>query len=216
MTADGGSNAPYSPGGGQFAPGAPGPPVPSVPPPFPENAGGRGPRGPGLLTAIGVVVGILLSAAALVVALTRGGQSAPATPTAQPSPSSTAAPSGDASAADKALCEAIAPLLRESIDAGKNFVNLGVSGTPERDGGIPGYRAQVEEWLQRIQPVLDSHANPPRYLTRTLQEFIDYTRAYAENIRPGPANDTDAAAWNNRVVAYGGPFEVCHKLGVNW
>ena len=27
--------------------------------------------------------------------------------------------------------------------------------------------------------------------------------------------DTDATAWNNRVVAYGGPFEVCHKLGVS-
>jgi hypothetical protein len=162
-------------------------------------------------------VAVLIAVAALIVALVRGGgASTPTASTSQLPTASTVTASADTTAADKALCEAVGPLLRESIDAGKNFVNLGFSGTPERDGGIPGYRAQVEEWVQRIQPVLDSHANPPRYLTRTLQEFIDYTRAYAENIRPGPANDTDAAAWNNRVVAYGGPFEVCHKLGVNW
>jgi hypothetical protein len=126
------------------------------------------------------------------------------------------AAASDTSAADKALCNAVAPLLRESADDGKNFVNLGNTGTPERDGGIPAYRAQVEDWVSRIQPILDAHADPPRYLTRSLQQLIDYTRSYAENIRPGPETEPDAAAWNNRVVAYGGPFEVCHKLGVNW
>jgi len=211
VTADGGSAAPYPPPGGPFAT----PPGQSVPPPTAFAPGGGRPRGAGLAIALGIVA-ILVAVAALVVALVRGGESSPpASPTAQPSTSSTAA-SADTSAADKALCEAVGPLLRESIDSGKAFVNLGLSGTPERDGGIPGYRAQVEDWVSRIQPILDAHADPSRYLTRTLQQFIDYTRAYAENIRPGPAADPDGAAWNNRVIAYGGPFEVCHKLGVNW
>jgi hypothetical protein len=153
-----------------------------------------------------------VAAAALIVTIVRGGQSSP---TAQAPTSTTTAPK-DTTAADKELCQAIGPLLRESIDDGKAFVNLGFSGTPERDGGIPEYRAQVEDWVNRIQPILDAHADPPRYLTRSLQQFTDYTRSYAENIRPGPATDLDGAAWNNRVIAYGGPFEVCHKLGVNW
>jgi hypothetical protein len=210
VTANGGSTPPYSPSGGPFVP-SPGPPLPPQPG---FTSGSARSRGAGTAIALATVA-VVLAAAALIVSVVRGGDSsAPASPTAQPSKSPTAA--SDTSAADKALCEAVGPLLRESIDSGKAFVNLGFSGTPQRDDAIPGYRAQVEDWVGRIQPVLDAHAEPPRYLTRSLQQFIDYTRAYAENIQPGPATDPDGAAWNNRVIAYGGPFEVCHKLGVNW
>jgi hypothetical protein len=156
---------------------------------------------------------VVLAAAALVVSLTRGsGTSAETSASEAVQQAGTA----DTSNADRALCEEIAPLLRESIEDGKRFVNQGQSGTPERDAAIPGYRADVADWIGRIQPLLDKHAEPSRPLTRALQAFIDYTHLYAENIRPGPQNEVDAAAWNNRVVAYGGPFNKCHQLGVTW
>jgi hypothetical protein len=162
---------------------------------------------------IGVALAVVLAAAALVVSLTRD-SGASAGPTA--SDGMQQADTIDISDADRTLCEEIAPLLRESIDEGKRFVNQGQSGTPARDAAIPGYRADVVDWVGRIQPLLDEHAEPPRYLTRSLQAFIDYTHLYAENIRPGPQNEVDAAAWNSRVVAYGGPFGRCQELGVEW
>lgn len=167
------------------------------------------------MLAIGVILAIALGAAALVVALIRPVGSTPSTATTTSAPATPSA-STDTSAADKALCQAIGPLLRESADDGKAFVNLGHTGTPERDAGIPDYRKKVDDWVKRIQPVLDQHADPPRYLTRTTQEFIDRTHSYADNIEPGEATDPDIAAWNDRAVAYGGPFSVCHGLGVTW
>jgi hypothetical protein len=167
------------------------------------------------LVGIGVIVAILLGAAALVVSLTGvGRQSTPSTPGT--STSATPMASGDTTEADRALCQAIVPLIKESIQDGKDFVNLGFSGTPERDGGIPAYKAKVDVWVGRVQPILDQHASPPRYLTRMTQMFIDFTQSYAESIRPGPATDFDNTAWNDRVVALGGPYEVCKKFGADW
>jgi hypothetical protein len=166
--------------------------------------------------AAGVILAILLGAAALVVSLTGiGHQSTQPAATATSTPTTPSA-GGDTTDADRALCQAIGPLIQESLQDGKDFVNLGFSGTPERDGDIPAYRAKVDAWVDRIQPVLDQHANPPRYLTRMTQMFVDFTHSYAENIRPGPVKDVDTAAWNNRVVALGGPFELCKKYGVTW
>jgi hypothetical protein len=161
----------------------------------------------------GIALAVVLAAAALVVSLTKGSG---ASTDAMVNAGAQHANTSDTSNVDRTLCEEIAPLVRESIDDGKRFVNQGQSGTPERDAAIPGYRADVVDWVSRIQPLLDSHAEPPRYLTRALQAFIDYTQLYAENIRPGPQNEVDAAAWNNRVVAYGGPFNRCQQLGVKW
>src|SRR5262249_31329563 len=116
--------------------------------------------------------------------------------------------------ADKALCEAIAPLVKESDAEAKAFVALGHTGTPERDAGIPTYVAQSLDWVNRAQAVLDTHLTPPRYLTRSLQRYIDDIHAYAGNIRPGPATDTDNAAWSDSLVALSGPYQVCGDLGV--
>ena len=54
------------------------------------------------------------------------------------------------------------------------------------------------------------------FLRRTLQCMVDDIRIYATSIRPGPETAPDAAAWNDASVAYGGPFDVCHRLGVQW
>jgi hypothetical protein len=161
----------------------------------------------------GIALAVVLAAAALVVSLTRESG-----PSAGPTASDEVQQAGtsDTSQVDRALCEELAPLVRESEESGKRFVNLGRTGTPERDAGIPDFRREVEDWSRRIQPILDEDAGPPRYLTRTLQRFVDYTRIYASSIRPGPATEFDAAAWNNRVVNYGGPLELCRSLGIEW
>lgn len=170
------------------------------------------PRRGGKLTGIGVAVAVVLAAAALVVSLVRQPDESVAT-----APSSAPATSaGDTSAADKALCEEVAPLLREIIDIGKRFVALGASGTSPRDDGIPSFRNEVEDWAKRVQPIIDRNAYPPRFLTRTLQMEVDFKHLYAANIRPGPELDADAQAWNIAAIAYGGPYEVCHALGVSW
>ncbi|ORA29864.1 hypothetical protein BST20_27825 [Mycobacterium branderi] len=190
--------------------------------PAPPPLYGADPRYPpgrrpihGVLTA----VAILMATAALVVAVIslvtkHEPDAAPGKPSTSVSPTSSAATNTEA--ADRALCEAISPLMKESIDIGKSFVNLGHSGTPERDAGVPGFQAAVENWAGRIQPVADAHADPPRFLTRTLQRYIDDFRLYAANFRPGPATDADNAAWNDGTVALGGPMAVCGQLGVRW
>jgi hypothetical protein len=167
------------------------------------------------LVGIGVIVAILLAAAALIVSLTHLGsttQSSAATTPASATPSA----SGDTTEADRALCQAIVPLMKASLQDGKDFVNLGFSGTPERDGGIPAFKDKVDAWVAQIQPVLDQHASPPRYLTRMTQMFVDFTQSYAESIRPGPEKDEDKTNWEMRTVALGGPYEVCKKFGADW
>jgi hypothetical protein len=159
----------------------------------------------------GIALAVVLAAAALVVSLTKGSGASP-----DPRPAETAPSAIDTADTDKALCEEVAPLMEESVEIGRRFVNLGRTGTSERDAGIPGFRAEVEDWVKRIQPVVDQHAEPPRYLTRTLQDYIDDTRLYAASIRPGPESEFDRAAWAERVVAYGGPFGECPKYGVKW
>jgi hypothetical protein len=183
-----------------------------APPPAPR------PRKRRLLTTVGLVTTILLAIAALVVGII-----AISRPTSSPSPNRTppaASPStsgpANTTSADRELCEDAGPLLRESNETGKAFVNLGRSGTPARDAGIPQYEASVLDWVKRIQPVLDDHPAADPFLRRTLQRMIDDIRVYATSIRPGPETDADAAAWNDATVAYGGPFDVCHRLGVQW
>jgi hypothetical protein len=202
-------------------PGVPTPPPGSYMPP-----GGYGqapppaqrPRKRGLLITAGLVTLILLATAALVVSIIAinrptSGPSANRTP---PAASHSTAGSTDTTAADRKLCEAVGPLLRESNETGKAFVNLGRSGTPPRDAGIPDYTASVLDWAKRIQPILDGQADADPFLRRTLQRMVDDIRIYASSIRPGPETDADAAAWNDATVAYGGPFDVCHRLGVEW
>jgi hypothetical protein len=184
-----------------------------VPPPTAFVSGGGRRRGVGIAIALGIVA-VLVAVAALVVALTRGGESsAPASPTAQPSTSSTAA-AADTSAADKALCEAIAPLMKESSGQKNAFTDLGPDGSPQRDAGLQSFRDETQDWVTRAQAALDEHADPPRFLTRTLQRYMDDMRMLSSNLRPGPMTNSNAAGWSDSVFALAGPIEVCGKLGV--
>jgi hypothetical protein len=156
------------------------------------------------------VVLALIAVAALVLAivgLTRN----PAAPT--PAPSASAA-STNTQDADRALCQAIAPLIKESTEEKNAFVALGHTGTPERDAGIPGFITSTRDWANRIQPLLDQHSEPARYLTRTLQRYIDDMRLYVSGIRPGQASDLDTETWDDSIIALQGPFEICRSVGV--
>jgi hypothetical protein len=161
-----------------------------------------------------VGVAVLLSVAALIVALTGRGRQPVATMPTNSSQTSAAGPPSDMSAADRELSKAIAPLIKESSAEKNAFVALGLTGTSERDAGIPDFVAQTKDWVTHTQRELDAHADPPRFMTRTLQRYVDDMRLYAANIRPGPATDADTASWTDSLVALGGPFEVCEAAGV--
>lgn len=178
-------------------------------PPLPPRRGGK-------LSSIGIVVAVVLSAAALVVGIVALVRQPGPSLTATPTPAPVTSPAGDTSAADKALCEKVGPLLREALDNGRRFVALGDPGTPARDAGITAYRDEVEGWARRVQDVMDADAAPQRFLTRTLQSFVDLSRLYAGNVRPGPEKPTDAEAWDAGTIALGGPWETCRALGVTW
>ncbi len=201
------SGVPNLPPGSYMPPAGYGPP----PPP------GR-PRSPGLFTAIGLASAILLAVAGLIVGIIGLNRPPASTSTSQSSSASSPSTSAtsDTTAADRKLCEEVGPLLHESNETGKAFVDLGNPGTAARDAGISDYEASVLDWVKRIQPVLDSHPGADPFLRRMLQRMIDDIRVYAVNIRPGPETAPDAAAWNDATIGYSGPHEVCHRLGVQW
>jgi hypothetical protein len=154
-----------------------------------------------------------LAAAALVVSLVSAHRNAPATPKQSEATNQFAT----ITESDKALCQAIAPLVKESSERGKAFVNLGHTGTPERDAGIPAYVSDTTAWVNRAQAVLDQHSSPPSrsdILLRSLQRYVDDKYAYVASIRPGPGTDADNAAWNDSLVALSVPYDICDGLGV--
>ncbi|HUM00244.1 MAG TPA: hypothetical protein VLU24_12705, partial [Mycobacterium sp.] len=50
--------------------------------------------------------------------------------------------------ADRALCQAIAPLMGEVGEQNKAFAEL-APGSPEQGAAIPGYRSFIEDWTNR-------------------------------------------------------------------
>ena len=160
-----------------------------------------------------MALAVVLAAAALVVAVI-GLVREPAQPATSSSNTSTL--NTNTEAADRSLCRAIAPMMKEGDDRAKAFVNLGHTGTPERDAGITQFVTDTRTWADRVQQDLDQYAQPGRFLTRTLQRYIDDLRLYVASIRPGPSTKYDDAAWTDSLVAYGGPLSRCQELGVTW
>jgi hypothetical protein len=166
------------------------------------------------LLASGVVLAVLMGVAALTLSIIGVSRS----PEPPPPP---AAPQADKQElfvddADKPLCEAIAPLMREESDRTNALLDKG-GDTPERLSAIPGYKSDTAEWAKRIQSVLNEHADPPRYLTRTLQQYIDGVLLYSENLYADRGPDPfDKTTYDSAVVALGGPLATCYKVGVRW
>jgi hypothetical protein len=184
---------------------------PGPPPGFPISPPPR--RGRALLAGVGIALAITVAAAALVVSLVGPHRNTPATAT-QPKATNQSASTTES---DKALCQAIAPLVKESSERGREFVNLGHTGAPERDAGIPAYVSDTTAWVKRAQAVLDQHSSPTSrsdILLRSLQRYVDDKYAYVASIRPGPGTDADSAAWNDSLVALSVPYDICDGLGV--
>ena len=161
-------------------------------------------------TAVGVALAILLAVTALVIALVSL-LSAPA-----PAPVANSSNPQAATAADKALCQAIGPLMKENDDRSNAFLASGQPGTSQRDAALPKFVSDTQDWAHRTQQVLDAHANPPRFTTRALQRYIDDMQLFVASVRPGPGTQYDEAAWTDSIVAYGGPLAGCQQLGVSW
>ena len=118
--------------------------------------------------------------------------------------------------ADRALCEAIPDLMRERNDADNAYQAL-PGGSPERNQAIPAYKASAQDWAKRVETVLAAHAQPDRYLTRTLQRYVDDVLLYTQNIYHNkPADRFDKPTWDVGVVDYGGALGRCNQLGVHW
>lgn len=200
-----GSGPPHGP----IGPGAAPQPLPGVDP----NTGDARHR-TGLL-ASGVVLAVLLAVAALVLAIVtavRGPEPSPPTPVPQAEEQLLFVDD-----ADKALCEVIGPLMREQSDRTRDFMHIGDAASPERLGAIPQYKADTLAWAKRIQPLLNQHADPPRYLTRTLQRYIDGMLLYGENMyRERGPDSFDDTTYESAIVAYGGPLGTCFKVGIRW
>jgi hypothetical protein len=167
------------------------------------------------LLASGVVLAVLLGVAALVLSIigvTRGAERQPPPETRKAAPQELFVDD-----ADKALCEAIGPLMKQSDESKQAYQASGTPGSPERAAAIPKFKSDTLNWAGRIQELLNAHSEPPRYLTRTLQEYIDGMLLYTENIYPDRQPDSfDKATWDSAVVAYGGPLGTCQKLGALW
>ena len=157
-----------------------------------------------------MVLAVALAITALVVALVALGH--------KPPPAASAAPvSAQATtAADKALCQAIGPLMKENDDRSNAFLGTGAAGSPERDAALPKFVTDTQDWAHRTQQVLDTHANPPRFMTRALQRYVDDMQLFVASVRPGPGTQYDESAWTDSIEAYGGPLATCQALGISW
>ena len=168
--------------------------------------------------AIGVAAAILLATAALVVGifdLTRS--STRAAPTASsPTTSAPTSASADFTAANRALCTAIAPLMTEDNRVAKTFSNLGPAGSPGWDAGKDKFVSDTKDWVGRIQPVIDSHPDVDPYFRRSVQRFVDDQRYLIADLEAGPWQPYDQTIWNDSLGAGSGPLSICWDLGVKW
>jgi hypothetical protein len=132
------------------------------------------------------------------------------------SASPTTSASADIASHDRALCDAIAPLMAADDRASNTFIEAGPAGTPERDAAQARYRSDTAAWVTQIQPIANAHQDADPFLLRTLQRFIDDRMLMVRNMRPGPAKEYDKEIWADSLSALGGPMSVCYQLGVKW
>jgi hypothetical protein len=160
--------------------------------------------------AVGAVLAVVLAVAALVVAVV-------SLVTRPSPPPAVSAPSPPAiTDADKGLCQAIGPLMKENDDRSNAFLATGEAGSPERDAALPKFVSDTQGWAHRTQQTLDARATPPRFTIRALQRYIDDMQLFVASVRPGPGTQYDEAAWTDSIVAYGGVLTACQQLGISW
>lgn len=165
-----------------------------------------------LPVTVGIALAVLLAVVALVLAIV----SLVTQPSPPPEPTASSPSPQSMTDADKAMCQAIGPLMKENDDRSNAFLATGEAGSPERDAALSKFVTDTRGWVQRTQQALDSHATPPRFTTRALQRYIDDMQLFTASVRPGPGTQYDEAAWTDSIVAYGGVLTSCQQLGINW
>lgn len=163
---------------------------------------------------------MLISTAALVVGiigLVRPSAS-PAQSVGTPAASTSPARSNpvDTTAANKALCGAIAPLMAESDRISKALSSQAPAGSPGWNAEMPKFISAEKDLLGRIQPIIDSHPDVDPYFHRTLQRYVDDRRNLVADIEAGPWQPYDQNIWDDSLGAYNGPLVTCWDLGVKW
>lgn len=199
-----------APGGG--APGWVGPP------PAPPTEPGKPRNNAQIAVWAAMGVALVTSMVALVIGLvamkTATTQSAAPATTTVTAPAATPVLFDDT--ADRSLCQALPDLMRESNNRSNAFITTPVD-SAERKAAIPAFKTAAEDWASRTQAVLAAHASPDRYLTRTLQRYIDDILLYSQNIYPErPFDKFDDSTWNLSIVDYGGALGRCQQLGIRW
>jgi hypothetical protein len=134
-----------------------------------------------------VVLAILLAAGALVIGIVLLVRPTPAPPPASPAPATPGATATDNTTdADRALCTAIAPPMAESDRTTKAWVALGEPGTPARDAATPKFITDTQDWIRRMQPIVDANPDVDPFFQRSLQRFIDDQHLMVIDLVPGP------------------------------
>jgi len=168
-----------------------------------------------MLVPIGVGLAVVLSAAALVVALLRGGQES-ARPMAAPQ-ENMELPEMLVDGPDRELCLAIGPLMVESQDTRKTFQAVGPKNSPERRAAIPRFKSDVDDWAQRMQQTINQHEEPPRYLTRIIQRYIDDMTIYVVTLSPErEASSYETPIYDLTIIDFSGIMGRCFDVGAPW
>jgi hypothetical protein len=185
------------------------------PPPWPQQPVAKHPRR-GFLVPIGVALAVLLSAAALVVALMKGSGDTSSAPTATQSvkPEKTQV---FVDSADRDLCQAMGPIMNEQLDAMNTLQDTTQQNSPERKAAIPKFVADTYGWARKAQEMLNKYSDPPRFLARNYQQYIDDTLLFAEQLAP----DRDASAYENQIYEQtlkdlAGLIGRCSEVDVHW
>ena len=96
------------------------------------------------------------------------------------------------------------------------YFQLGDAGTPARDGALPKFISDTQDWIGRVQPILDQHPDARPFFRRSLQRFIDDRNLLVSGLKPGPLPTYAYEMWSDSEGAYTGPFHICGQLGVKW
>jgi hypothetical protein len=138
------------------------------------------------------------------------------TPAAIPASAPITTTPADTTAFDRALCTAMAPLMDEINRISWTYEALGEPGTPARDSALPKFISDVQDWIGRVQPILDQHPDARPFFRRSLQRFIDDRNLLVSDLKPGRWPPKAYAMWSDSEGAYSGPLHVCEQVGVKW
>jgi hypothetical protein len=164
------------------------------------------------------LIAAVLAAAALVVTIISLIRPTPAATPASAPITTTPAPTQpqDTTTADRVLCTAIAPLMTEINRISYTYLKLGEAGTPERDSTLPKFISDTQDWIGRVQPILDQHPDARPFFRRSLQRFIDDRNLFVSGLKAGPLPSYAYEMWSDSEGAYIGPLHICEQLGVKW